>query len=335
MAGVSNFQDVVRLNSNTLTMGVEALVIGTDNANKSFAFAQDPAQASAIFLVATNPTSQATLVLPAANGTVGLVTQIEFAGTSISGGTLSFANTSGIVWGGNGSTITAALSRVSGMTINDFAGTFPLVSSTTILYNEGASSVTAGFSTGLNSAIRLGVLAPLNISYLDPGGQQQLILSGAVENGTLTYAVTLQWWAGVFTMSGSSASLVSSTSNSTLLSVATNTANNTTTVSSVNVDARFTNLAWDFTLGDYLLVLGTTMSVALTKTGGVIVGQDLSVSLNNTAFGATRAQVSYSVPYFPDGTVASSLGSYQLSQIIQSGGTSFTSVAPRIEFIGT
>jgi len=334
MAGVSNFQDVVVLNSNTLTMGVEALIIGTDNANKSFAFAQDPAQASAIFLVATNPSGQATLVLPAANGTVGLVTQLEFAGTSLSAGTISFANTSGLIWGGNGATITAALSRVSGMTINDFAGTFPLSS---VLSPALSSSTSTTMSTGLNSAIRMGATAPMNVSYLDPGGQQSLIIEGACNNtGSFTVGASVSWWAGIYTMSGSTASVVSSTSNSTTLSVSTGSAGGSISSSkSAVLDPRFTNLSWVFTLGDYLMVMGTTLSMTASYSVPALQAGGVTAQVLNTAFGATRAQVSYSVPYFPDGTVASSLGSYQLSQIIQSGGTSFTSVAPRIEFVGT
>ena len=332
---VANFQDVVGLNSNTLTAGVERIIIGTSNdANKILVFAQDPAQASALFLSVSNPSGDATVVIPAANGTVGLLSQISFPGSAFSGGAFSIANTSGIVWLGNGSTLSASMSQISGMTINDFGAAIP--QSLTGTMSIGINASTNGtLSTGENSAIRMGVTAPLNITYLDPGGQQSLVISGAVGNGTFTLSASLQWWAGVFTMNGSTASLVSSTSNSTLVSVSSSTAGTTTATASVVVDGRFTNLTWDFTLGDYLLVVGTTLSASVSYTGNLIVGQSYSASLLQTVFGATRAQVSYSVPYFADGTVSTSAGSYQLSNIVASGGTSVTSVAPRIVFVGT
>jgi hypothetical protein len=221
------------------------------------------------------------------------------------------------------------------MTINDFAGTFALSTTMPLQIAPAVPQNSASSSSAQNYAIRMGAIAPLNISYLDPGGQQELFISVPVENGTLTMGASLTWWAAIFTMTGSTASVASSTSNSTFVSFTTSSAATASASSSVNVDGRFTNLTWNFTLGDYLLLVGTTMSASASYTGGAIVGMSFSASLLDTVFGATRAQVSYSVPYFPDGLVSSSLASYQLSQVTQSGGTNVTSVAPRIEFIGT
>jgi hypothetical protein len=77
------------------------------------------------------------------------------------------------------------------------------------------------------------------------------------------------------------------------------------------------------------------MSVSMSVTGAAINGVTMGASQLETAFGVTRAQVSYSVPYFPDGTVSASAGSYQLSNIVGSGGTNVTSVAPHLVFLGT
>ena len=333
MPGISNFQDVVSLNSYTLTLGVEALVIGSDAGSKSLVFAWDTAQASALFLAAQNPTAQNTIILPAANGTIAFINSIEVPGTTFSNGAVSIANDAGIIWGGNGSTITAALSRVSALTLNDYAQTFGLSSKASVTLTGNASSN----SSGGNSAIRMTAIAPLDVSYLDPGGQQELVVSGVNNNGgggSFSVTASITWWAGIFTMNGSTASVVSSTSNSTTLSLATGSGSTISSSTSVGIDPRFTNLTWNFQLSDYLLLLGTTIVVSGSGAFGGVAGS-VAATLFNTAFGASRAQVSYSVPYFADGTVSTSAGSYQLSNIVASGGTNFNSLAPRIMFIGS
>lgn len=334
MAVVSNFQDVVVLNSNTLTIGAEALIIGSDAGTKSLVFGFQATQASALFLAISNPIAQNTIVLPAANGTLAVVNAIELPGTTISNGAVSFANTSGLIWGANGSTITAALTRVSGFTLNDFAGTFAIGSQASVTLS---STLTSSGSTGNNSAIRMTMIAPMNVSYLDPGGQQELIISGVNNNGaggSFSVTASMTWWAAIFTMSGSTASLVSSTSNSTAVSMATGSGSTISSSSSIPIDPRFTNLNWQFQLRDYLFLQGTTLAVSGSANLGAVAG-NVGASIAQTAFGASRAQVSYSVPYFVDGQATTSAVSYLIGQINGSSGTNFNSLAPRIEMLGS
>jgi hypothetical protein len=338
VSGQSNFQDVVVLSSNSLTMGVEALTLGTDSVSKSLIFAQDSLQATALFLAFAQNVASNSVTLPAGtqNVTAGLITGITFSGSLIDLNAIQFSGSAGMVLGMAGSTITAALSRLSALSLNDNAGTF---NPATAVFTTSLSHTTnTTFSTGGNSAIRLSLIAPMNVSYLDPGGQQNLEVSGAIASntaGSFTVTATVSWWAGLYTISGSTASVASSTSNSSSISLSKGSASTITGSSTVNLDARFTNLSWVLTLGDYLLIMGTTLSMSGAVSAAGNQNNNIGAFINQVAFGATRAQVSYSVPYFGDGTVGSSLASYTLGQIIDSGGTGVTSVAPRMLFLGS
>lgn len=144
MSGVSNFQDVVVLASNTLSFFGEQFVIGTAAGSKSIVFAQDPVLASAMRFVASNPTAQRTIILPDANGTVGLVTNFAAGSTSLSNGLLSFANSNGVTFGLNGSTITASVSPTGGGGVAVAAGTQTATSGTVVFSNS--NNVTFGMS---------------------------------------------------------------------------------------------------------------------------------------------------------------------------------------------
>ena len=327
----SNFQDVVVLNSNTLTIGVQSLILGTDAGSKSIIFAQDPAQASAIFLVASNPTTQNTLLLMGVNRTIGLITGIEVSGFTLSNGSISIRGTSGLVMSANGATITMALSRLSAYSQGDYEATVAQTISTSKTIAAGATSTTT-ISTGVASALRMALVAPMNITYLDPLGQQQFEASAHGTVGTWTLSASVTWFAGIYTMNGSTASVASSKSNSSSFSLSAG--GGASGSSSVGLDGRFTNITWDFTQGDYLLIFGSSIKASFSRNSTTPV-HTLAISILQTTFGAIRAQVSYSVPYFGDGTVSTSAGSYALSNIGQSGGTNATSVAPRIHFLGT
>lgn len=75
----SNFQDVVILNQRSLTLGVEVFIVGTDAGSKSIVFAQDPAQASALFLVASAGTEESLGNINGGAGTSGVVIIYEYA----------------------------------------------------------------------------------------------------------------------------------------------------------------------------------------------------------------------------------------------------------------
>jgi hypothetical protein len=123
----SNFQDVVVLNSNSITAGVEALIIGTDAGSKSLVFAQDPAQASALNLVASNPTGALTQILQNANGTIGLISAISAGGAAFTNGQLVLSNSNGVTFGINGATLTASIAAgaaaVSGIGVSNLGNT--------------------------------------------------------------------------------------------------------------------------------------------------------------------------------------------------------------------
>jgi hypothetical protein len=328
----SYFQDLVGLSSNTINASMDAIIIGADTGSKYLVFAQDPVQASAVFLGAVIGTGQNTIWVQSSEGTIMAVTAIaDNAGNSFTNGLLSFANTPGLTWTvtGGGNTALLGLSRISGLSLNDYDGTFGQTLSTSQTLNSGATS-TLTLSIGAASAIRLAVTAPMNISYLDPGGQQLFAMSASQTVGTYTMSATVTWFVGLYTMSGSTASVVSSASSSSSVSMSSGAALST----SINLDGRFTNLNWQLTLRDYLFVLGSTMKASLSRNSTTPTAS-ISMSIERTTFGATRAQVSYSVPYFGDGTLSTSAGSYNLSVIVGSGGTGVTSVAPHVVFLGS
>jgi hypothetical protein len=327
---ISNFQDVVVLNQSTVTAGVELAVLGTDVGSKSIVFAQDPAQQSALFLVASNPTAQITLNLPSVNRTIGLMTAFEASGATITNGALSINGVSGLSMSANFSTITMALSRLSAYSVGDYDAVLfaSNVGRSTTLGGGATSSST--LSTGVCSALRLSMVAPMNVTYMDPLGQQQFNMSASATAGTWTLSAALTWFAGIYTLSGSTASVASSKSSSASSTLTGNGSAST----SVSIDGRFTNITWDFSLGDYMLIFGSTVKMTLSRNTTAVTNSFGATALQTT-FGATRAQVSYSVPYFADGTISTSAGSYNLTNIIQSGGTGVTTIAPRIHLLGS
>lgn len=106
---ISNFQDIVQVSSDTIYGLGQQFVLGSNAGSKSIVFAQDPALASALMLIASNPTAARSIIFPDANGTVGLVTAFAASGGTITNGQVSFANSNGITFGINGSTATASV----------------------------------------------------------------------------------------------------------------------------------------------------------------------------------------------------------------------------------
>lgn len=152
MSGQSNFQDVVVLNNNTLSFGGDLLQIGSSAGSKSIVFAQDPAGASAIYLVASNATAAQTLVLPAVNGTIGLVTAFSAGTTLASNGQIVFSNSNGVSFGFNGNTLTASVAA-GGIAI--VAGTQTATSGSVVFSNS--NNVSFGMS---NSSVITMIVQP-------------------------------------------------------------------------------------------------------------------------------------------------------------------------------
>jgi hypothetical protein len=184
----SNFQDVVVLNQATLTMGVEQQIIGTDAGSKSLVFAQDPAQASALFLVASNPTAQNTIILPAANGTVGLITNVEAAGGTITNGAVSFANSNGVSFGVNGSTVTASVAASAAAVLGIGVSTGGNTAGNTGTTNGTYVLVGAGI-VSLSQVTAAGSLATLTISATQSTAPAGLGVPGStITNGTIVFS---------------------------------------------------------------------------------------------------------------------------------------------------
>jgi len=165
----SNLQDVVVLNNATLSILGERIQLGTDAGSKSIVFAQDPAAASAIYLAASNATGAETIIIPDANGTIGLVTAFSAGTTLASNGQLVFSNSNGVTFGINGSTITASVAgasagigAISAGTTQATSGTVVFsnsnnisfgVSGNTVTANVAAAAVAAGSQTGSSGTV--------------------------------------------------------------------------------------------------------------------------------------------------------------------------------------
>jgi len=151
----SNLQDVVQLNQATLSILGEQIQIGSDAGSKSIVFAQDPAGASAIYLAASNATGQQTVVIPDANGTIGLITAISAGTTLASNGQLVFSNSNGVTFGMNGSTITASvagasagIAAISAGTTQATSGTVVFSNSNNVTFGVNGNTVTASVNAG-------------------------------------------------------------------------------------------------------------------------------------------------------------------------------------------
>ena len=112
MAQQSNFQDVVVLNQDSLSVKGEQIILGTDAGAKSIVFSNNAAELD----LAANPTANRTILLPDASGTVGLITAISAGTTFASNGQVVFSNSNNITFGlasdagGNG-TVTASFNQ--------------------------------------------------------------------------------------------------------------------------------------------------------------------------------------------------------------------------------
>lgn len=163
----ANFQDVVVLASDTLSIQGEQLVLGTAAGSKSIVFAQDTGLASALHLVASNPTAQRTMVLQDANGTLGLITALSAGTTRATGGEIVFSNSNGVSFGINGGTITASYTPGAGGAVNFSAGTTSNDLGSVVFSNANGVSFGLNGST-ITASTAAGVLA--SYFYDQPAG---------------------------------------------------------------------------------------------------------------------------------------------------------------------
>jgi len=148
MAGQSNFQDVVQLNNATLSVLGEQIQLGSDAGSKSIVFAQDPQALSAIYLAASNATGQETVVIPDANGTIGLITAMSAGTTLASNGQVVLSNSNNVSFGFNGNTLTASAGTGTAI-VGIAAGTQTATSGTVIFSNSN------GISFGMSGSLTI------------------------------------------------------------------------------------------------------------------------------------------------------------------------------------
>jgi hypothetical protein len=188
----SNFQDVVQLNNDTLSFLGNELIIGSTAGSKSLVFAQDPAQASALFVVASNPAAQVTQILQAANGTIGLISAISAGAGVFNNGELVFSNGGGVSFGIAGSTITASVAAQSVGPGGLAAGTQTATSGTVVFSNSNLISF--GMSNSSVITATAGYVASISAGTTNATGNQVVFANGngvsfGVNGATVTASI--------------------------------------------------------------------------------------------------------------------------------------------------
>jgi hypothetical protein len=169
----SNFQDVVQLNQDTLSVLGEQLVLGSSAGSKSIVFAQDPTLASALHLAASNPTAARTVILQDANGTVGLITAISANAAGIANGAVVFSNANNVTFGLAGSTITASASAASATVVSAIG----VSTGGNTIGNTGTTNGTIVFA-GIGNVTLSQATAPGNNATITISGSQSTAIAG-------------------------------------------------------------------------------------------------------------------------------------------------------------
>jgi len=186
----SNFQDVVQLNQATLSVLGEQIQLGSDAGSKSIVFAQDPAGASAIYLAASNATGAETIVIPDANGTIGLITAISAGTTLASNGGVVLSNSNGLSFGVNGNTVTATadyVRSISAGTTNATGNQIVFSNANGVTFGANGATVTASVAGGATVVSSIGVSTGGNTSG-NTGLTNGTIVFAGIGNITLSQA---------------------------------------------------------------------------------------------------------------------------------------------------
>lgn len=285
MAGQSNFQDVVQLNQDTLSVLGNQIQLGSGAGSKSIVFAQDPAGASGIYLAASNATGAETIIIPDANGTLGLITAISAGGALFSNGQLVFSNSNSISFGIAGGTITASFGETgvgafAAGTQTATAGTVIFSNSNGISFGMSNSSIVTASFDGIRSVGAGGATAGGSILVFNNANG----VSFGQNAGTITASIA----AGAAVVSGFG------------VSTGGNTLGNTGTVTNTIVLAAIGNI----TLSQVTGVGGATISISgsqSTAPGAVAAGGStltngslVFTNLNNISFGFNGSTLSAS-----------------------------------------
>jgi len=194
----SNFQDAVVLNGDSLSFRGEQLIVGTGAGSKSVVFGGD---VGAVHLAA-NPSATVTVVVPTANGTLALRSDLVFvaaAGGTATSGTVVFANGSGVSFGYNAQTITASvaagatatgnLGAISAAGSSVSGGTVVWSNSNNVSFGMNGSTITASASysqsTSPSAVVAAGgTITSGSVSFLNGSG-----VSFGVNGQTVTASV--------------------------------------------------------------------------------------------------------------------------------------------------
>jgi hypothetical protein len=176
MPAQSNFQDVVVLNQDSLSVKGEQIILGTDAGSKAVVFSNNAfAQA-----LGANPSANETIMLPDAGGTVGLITAISAGAALVSQGQVVFSNSNSISFGLNASTITASFSQ----TVQPGVTALGVSTGGNTLGNTGTTQGTVVFAA-LGNITLSQVTAANSLATITISGSQSTA-PGAIAAGTQT-----------------------------------------------------------------------------------------------------------------------------------------------------
>lgn len=332
----SNFQDVVQLSSDTLYVLGQAMVLGSNAGSKSIIFAQDPALASALNLVASNPTAARTQILADANGTIGLITGISAGAAAFSNGQIVFSNSNGLSFGINGSTLTASadyVRSISAGTTNATGNQIVFSNSNGVSFGANGATVTAsvanaatvvsgiGVSTGGNTAGNTGTTLG-TIVFAGVGGISLSQSTAAGSLATISFSMTQSTGPSAIaagTQTGTSGTIIFSNSNSISFGMA-GSATVTASFGGFNISAFSQWAEWDtnWTISHAsfsMQLLSMPMSMSATRAQIVMA---MSGATNSS--GAITVQIGI---YTMNGSTAS-LASSGSAQYSWSSGTNST-----------
>jgi hypothetical protein len=276
--GFANVRQGIAISAGT-GVAYTGIVIFSNSNNVSFG-----AQASASSTVVTVSTS---------GGLGGAIAAISAGTTQASSGQVVFSNANGISWGVNGQTVTAGITQISAITIQDV---------------DWAAATCPGASSAINLSFRRTfVQAPITATRID------LMLSMTNAGSTAgSYTISI----AAYTMGGSTASSVSSASAAVTWNSGTNTG--AASIYAGQSDMRWQSVAigtWSVTPGDYLFALNISINGPAGSTPGLtLFGQTQQASLLAPGGGNFSA-------YFCDGLYSAGTGAFpssvQLSEIVQ------------------
>lgn len=214
---------------------------------------------------------------------------ISAPGGAVSAGTVVFANSNGVSFGMNGSTLTASVGAAAGPTVRYWRGPLDPITPNAIAPNSAA----------INLSFQR-VVFPLQLSATRMDLLAHLTVAGSTAN---SYTIS----AAVYTMSGSTMAMASSGS----VGVTFNSGTNLTAASIYGAHSgtrwRSVPVAWNLTPGEYVIGMMISQLGPAGTTGSMTVFGGSSVSIVGEIAGGNH------VPYFGDGQYSVATGAFPAS----------------------